>query len=111
MKKSSTLKSMMNISFVSSICIQRSIILIFIEKKVCLSIFFPQNIYFSAIFDFHFCESPCFRDEFQALNKGSTCTVGSCPIQSGNFHTLACQVFFSLLWGVVCWLLNVPATC
>ena len=40
LKKHSTLKFMMNISFVHSICIHRSIILIFLEKKVCLSIFF-----------------------------------------------------------------------
>ena len=38
-KKSRTWKLIMNISFVPSICIHRSIILIFIEKKVCLSIF------------------------------------------------------------------------
>ena len=36
LKKCSTLKFMTNISFVPSICIHRSIILIFIEKKVCL---------------------------------------------------------------------------
>ena len=30
--------------------------------------FFPQKMYFSAIFDFHFRENPRFRDEFQALN-------------------------------------------
>ena len=34
MKKSSTLMFMMNISFVPSICIHRSIIFIFIEKKI-----------------------------------------------------------------------------
>ena len=46
-KKCSTLKFMTNISFVPSICTQRSIILIFTEKKVCLSIFFPtENTFF-----------------------------------------------------------------
>ena len=39
----------MNISFLTSICIRRSIILIFIGKKVCLSIFFPRfSIFISA---------------------------------------------------------------
>ena len=46
MKKSSTLKFITKISFLPSICIHRSIILIFIEKKVCLSIFFPHGKYF-----------------------------------------------------------------
>ena len=39
LKKSSTLKFIMNISFQTSICIYRSIILIFTGKKVCLRIF------------------------------------------------------------------------
>ena len=56
-------KFMTNISFVPSICIYRSIILIFI---VCLSIF-SMEIYFSAIFDYHNRENPRFRNEFQAL--------------------------------------------
>ena len=55
LKKSSTLKSITNISFVPSICIHRSIILFFAEqKKVCLLIFFPWNIFFPAIFLFSF---------------------------------------------------------
>ena len=65
-KKYSTLKFIMNISFVPSVCIHRSIVLISIEK-VCLSIFFPHGIYFFVIFDFNFREKPRFRDEFQAL--------------------------------------------
>ena len=69
LKKCSTLKFIMNISFVPSIWIHRSIILIFIGKKVCLSIFFPRKIYFSAIFYFHFRDNPCSRDEFKALKK------------------------------------------
>ena len=67
LKKCSTLKFMMNISFVPSVCLHRSIILIFIEKEVCFLIFFPQKIYFSAIFNVHFCENPRFNNKFQAL--------------------------------------------
>ena len=63
MKKSSTLKFIMNISFLISIFIRRSIILIFIGEKVCLSIFFQWKNFFSTIFDFHFRENPRFRDE------------------------------------------------
>ena len=63
LKKSSTLKFIMNVSFLTSICIHRSIILIFVGKKVCLSIFFHRKKFFSMIFDFHFCENPCFRDK------------------------------------------------
>ena len=47
LKKSSTLKFITNISFLTSICIHRSIILIFIGKKVCLSIFFQRKIFLS----------------------------------------------------------------
>ena len=66
LKKSNTLKFMTNISFVPSVCIHRSIILIFIEKEVCLSIFFHGK-YIFPWFDFHFRENPRFWDEFQAL--------------------------------------------
>ena len=45
LKKSSTLKFIMNISFLTSICIHRSIIWIFIGKKVCLSIFSNRNFF------------------------------------------------------------------
>ena len=68
LKKCSTLKFMMNISFVPSICIHRSIILIFIEKtKVCLSIFFPRQI-FPGIFSFHFHENPQFWNFFPGFS-------------------------------------------
>ena len=59
---------MTNISFVPSVCIHRSTLLIFLEKKnknVCLSICSTE--FFSAIFDFHFPKNPCFLDKFQAL--------------------------------------------
>ena len=46
LKKSSTLKFIMNISFLTSICIHRSIIWIFIGKKVCLSIFSNRKYFF-----------------------------------------------------------------
>ena len=47
MKKSSTLKFMTNISFVPSIYIQRSITLIFIEKKYACRVFLStENIFF-----------------------------------------------------------------
>ena len=32
--------------------------------------FFPRKIYFSAIFDFHFCENPRFHNKFQAQLMG-----------------------------------------
>ena len=67
MKKSSTVKFIMKISFLPSICIHRSMILIFIGKKVCLSIFPPQKIFCSAIFDFPVRKNPRFCEEFQAL--------------------------------------------
>ena len=78
MMKSSTLKFIMKIIFLPSICIHRSIILIFI-KKVCLSIFFPRKILCSAIFDFHFRENPRFCDEFQTLlNRQQTLLLRFC---------------------------------
>ena len=67
LKKSSTFKFIMNMSFVPSICIHRSVIFIFTEKKVYLSIFFPRDMFFSTIFNFHFRKIPRFRDKFQAL--------------------------------------------
>ena len=66
MKKSSTLKFIMKISFLLLICIHRSIILIFIEKKSMLINFFPRKIFCSET-DFHFHENPRFCDEFQGL--------------------------------------------
>ena len=89
---------MMNIGFVPSICIHRSIILIFIEKKVCFSIFWGAGggggrgacdgkKMFSAIFDFHFHKSPCFCDKFQALiNVWMYCFHTSLAYQSYNMH-------------------------
>ena len=38
--------------------------------------FFPWKTYFPVIFDFHFCENPCFHNEFQALSIASvSCTI------------------------------------
>ena len=65
LKKSSTLKFIMNISFVPSVCIYRSIILTFIGKKYAFR-FFPRNIIFLR-FDFNFRENPHFLDKLQAL--------------------------------------------
>ena len=45
LKKCSTQQFMTNISLIPSICINRSIISIFIRKKVCLLIFFPHGKY------------------------------------------------------------------
>ena len=70
MKKSSTLKFIMNISFVPSVCIHRPIILIFIEKSMLADFFPHEKNYFPAIFNFHFRENPRFCDEFQALLNG-----------------------------------------
>ena len=67
LKKCSTLKFMMNISFVLSICFHRSIILIFIEKSMLVDSFSHTKKYFSVIFDFHLRENPCFHDQFQAM--------------------------------------------
>ena len=58
---------MMNVSFVPSIWIHKSIILIFIEKKYACRLFFQRKVFFSTIFDFHFRENPPFHDELQAL--------------------------------------------
>ena len=46
LKISSTLKFTMNISFVPSICIYRSIILIFIEKGMLIDFFPTENVFF-----------------------------------------------------------------
>ena len=46
LKKSTKLKFIMNISFLTSICIHRSIIWIFIGKNVCISIFSNRKIFF-----------------------------------------------------------------
>ena len=77
---------MTNISFVPSICILRSIILIFIEKKSMLVDYFPpRKIYFSAIFNFHFCKNPHFHNESQALPSISgpwTTRAGTCVCHS-----------------------------
>ena len=51
LKKYSTLKFIMNISFVPSMCIHRSIILIFIQKKYPCRFFYPRKIFFR---DFRF---------------------------------------------------------
>ena len=59
-----TLKFMTNISFAPSICIHRSIILIFIEKKYACQFFSPRKIHFFHDFLYSF---PHFNDEFQAL--------------------------------------------
>ena len=66
LKRSSTLKFIMNTSFALSICIQRSIILIFIGKKYACH-FFPTENIFSVIFNSYFRKNPRFHDEFQAL--------------------------------------------
>ena len=51
LKKSSTLKFIMNISFVLSICIHRSIILIFIEKNMLVIVLPTEQVFFP---DFQF---------------------------------------------------------
>ena len=62
---------MTNISFVPSICIHRSIILIFTNKKM----FLHGKYIFPRFFDFHFRENPCFRNKFQALTNKSHETI------------------------------------
>ena len=69
LEASSTLKFMMNVSFVPSICIHRSNIIIFIEKSMLVDIFSQRKIFSPAIFQFYFRENPCFCDEFQALSN------------------------------------------
>ena len=63
---------MMNVSFVPSICIHRSIILTFIEKKeVCLSIFFPaENIFFQQ-FLFSFPQETSFPRQIPGSDESS----------------------------------------
>ena len=61
MKKSSTLKFIMNISFLTSICIHRFIVLIFIGGKSMLIGFFQRKIFFPTILNFHFRQNRHFR--------------------------------------------------
>ena len=70
LKKCSTPKFMTNISFVPSICIHRSITLIFTEKKYACRFFSMENI-----FDIHFRENPRFCDEYQALSSAFSPTA------------------------------------
>ena len=70
LKKSSTLKFILCISFLPSICIHRSIILIFKEKSMLVD-FFPGKMFCFAILNFHFHENPCFCDECQALHHAT----------------------------------------
>ena len=78
LKKSSTLKFMMNTSFVPSICIHRSIILIFIKKKKGMLVdFFFHSKYFFRNFWLFVPRESSFRYEFQALileRYENTCT-------------------------------------
>ena len=85
-KKSNTLKFMMNISFVPSICIHRSTILIFTEKSILVE-FFPTENFFPVIFKFHFHENPRFCDKFQALHFANMLTA----LLSQEFSANHCQ--------------------
>ena len=69
LKKSSTLKYTMNTSFIPSICIQTSIILIYIEKKYTCRLFSPRKNFFPAIFLFSFPWESSVCDKFQALSS------------------------------------------
>ena len=60
LKKCSTLKFTMNISFVPSVCIHRSIILIFIEKKYTCRFFPPMENIFFRDFPFSFPQESLF---------------------------------------------------
>ena len=106
LKQPSTLKFIMNISFLPSICNHRSIILIFREKKCASRFLPPRKIFFSAIFDFHFREYPHFHDEFQALLKRTplkwkhASLIRSKPPQEpGGSHTSS-QIFFFFFFFV-----------
>ena len=66
LKKFSTLKFIMNIGFLPSLCIHRSIILIYIEKSMLVDFFPTENTLFRD-FWFSFLQNPCFCDEFQTL--------------------------------------------
>ena len=76
---------MMNVSFVHSICIHGSIVVIFIEKNHACRFFSPTKKKFPAIFD------SLFRDEFQTLlmqswqkNVVKLCFVANCPSEEKN---------------------------
>ena len=89
LKKFSTPKFMMIFSFVSSIWIHRSIILlIFIEKSMLG--FFSWKKFCSTIFYFHFCENPHFREKFQALSPQlfflNTIIKILCLFRHGSIH-------------------------
>ena len=63
--------------------------------------FFAWKIFFPAIFDFHFCESPRFHEEFQALSTEKkrfyfgmfafTATGGNCSTGE-QLHVGMCHV-------------------
>ena len=99
LKKSGTLTFVMNISFLPSVCIHRSIILTFTEKKYACRFFFTRKIFCSRIFDVHFRENPRFREEFQALAPGAT--SGS----QGGRNTTRPQRRSGVYHCGVCWLL------
>ena len=58
---------MMNVCFVTSNCIHRSIILIFKEKNMLVDFFPPRKIFFPHDFRFFIFASSHFRDEFLVL--------------------------------------------
>ena len=75
MKKFSTLKFIMNTSFLPSICIYRSIILIFIEKKYVY--FFPlENILFRD-FQFSFPRESSFPRRIPGSDTTYACSIGT----------------------------------
>ena len=69
LKKCSTLKFMTNISFVPAVCFQRSITLIFIEKKVCFLIFFSTEKIFFCDFRLSFPREPLFPQRIPGSEK------------------------------------------
>ena len=54
--------------------------------------FFPQKVYFSTIFDFHFRDNPPFRDEFQAMSiiglKNSAAQIDTCKSTGSSFNSV-----------------------
>ena len=97
---------MTNTSFVPSICIQRSVILILktYSKKKYACRFFPWKIYFPTIFDFHFHENPRFHKEFQAMSNLTIATLAGAlwGFWRCNWKVSAWTLMCVWVWVCVC---------
>ena len=87
---------MMNVSFVPSICIHRSIILIFTEKSMLVDFFPPQKISFSDDFLFSFPRESSFPQWIPGYVKPKTRNCSKIPTSihhPGSEGKLVCFIF------------------